>query len=445
MLTLPRRTFVRGVGAALSLPLLDAMLPRVACANEAAVAPKRLAYFFFPNGAIMPHWTPTEVGTQFTLPQTLSPLAAHQSDLLVISGLKHDKANANGDGAGDHARSCSAFLTGAQPRKTAGADIHAGPSADQLAANQIGHLTRLPSLEIGIEEGRQAGNCDSGYSCAYSSNIAWKSAETPMAKEINPKAVFERLFGTGVGDARAQAERDFYRKSILDFVATDAAKLRDKLGATDRRKVDEYFSSVREIEQRIARAEQHTRAELPDLPPPVGVPEIQSEHLRIMYDLLALAFQTDSTRIATYMLANEGSNRPYREVDVKEGHHELSHHQDDAEKKAKLQRIDQFLITQFACFLDKLKSIREGDGTLLDNCMLVYGCAIGDGNAHNHNNLPIVMAGRGGGTIATGRHLKLDDGGVPMNNLHLSLLDRMGAQVESFGDATGRFDALSAS
>jgi len=442
MLTLPRRTFLRGAGAALSLPLLDAMLPRAAWATEAAIAPKRMGFFFFPNGAIMPHWTPAEVGSQFTLPQTLSPLAAHQSDLLVISGLAHDKARANGDGAGDHARSCAAFLTGSQPRKTSGADIHAGPSVDQLAAQQIGHATRLPSLEIGIEEGRQAGNCDSGYSCAYSSNISWKSAETPMAKEINPKSVFERLFGNGVDDVRAQAERDFYRQSILDFVASDAAKLRERLGTTDRRKVDEYFSSVREIEQRIARAEHQIRAELPDMAAPAGVPEVLAEHLRLMYDLLAIAFQTDSTRIATYMLANEGSNRTYREIEVKEGHHELSHHQDDEDKKAKLQKIDQYLITQFAYFLDRLKSIPEGNGSLLDNCMLVYGCAIGDGNAHNHDNLPIVMAGRGGGTIATGRHLQLESE-MPMNNLHLSLLDRLGATVETFGDATGRLDALS--
>jgi len=441
MQPLSRRTFLRGAGAALSLPLLDAMLPRAAWAAEAAVAPQRMGFFFFPNGAIMPHWTPAEVGTQFTLPKTLSPLAAHQSDLLVISGLAHDKARANGDGAGDHARSCAAFLTGSQPRKTSGADIHAGVSVDQIAAQQIGHMTRLPSLEIGIEEGRQAGNCDSGYSCAYSSNISWKSAEMPMAKEINPRAVFDRLFGAGVGDARAQAERAYYRKSILDFVAGDASKLRDRLGSSDRRKVDEYFTSVREIEQRIARAEQHTRAELPEMTPPEGVPDALSDHLRLMYDLLAIAYQTDSTRIATYMLANEGSNRTYREIDVKEGHHELSHHQDDEDKKAKLQKIDEYLITQFAYFLDKLKSIPEGEGTLLDNCMLVYGCAIGDGNAHNHDNLPIIMAGRGGGTISTGRHLKLD-AEVPMNNLHLSLLDRMGASIPTFGDATGRVDAL---
>jgi hypothetical protein len=264
-----------------------------------------------------------------------------------------------------------------------------------------------------------------------------------MAKEINPKAVFERLFGSGVDDARAGAQRDFYRRSILDFVAGDAARLRDRLGSSDRRKVDEYFASVREIEQRILRAEQQTRAELPDVEPPDGVPDAHADHLRLMFDLLALAWQTDSTRVATYMLANEGSNRPYREIDVKEGHHELSHHQDDAEKMAKLQRIDQFLITQFAGFLDKLKSIPEGEGTLLDHCMLVYGCAIGDGNAHNHNNLPVLVAGRGGGSITTGRHLKLESE-TPMNNLHLSLIDRMGAQVETFGDATGRLDTLTA-
>ena len=451
MLTLPRRTFLRGAGAVMSLPLLDAMLPRTAF-GAAVEAPKRMGFVFFPNGAIMQHWTPSEAGMEYTLPKTLASLERHRADLLVISGLAHDKARANGDGAGDHARSCAAFLTGVQPRKTAGADISLGQSVDQIAAERIGNLTRLPSIELGTEEGRQAGSCDSGYSCAYSSNISWKSESTPMAKEVNPKAAFERLFGSGE-DAKAQAERDFYRKSILDFVASDAAGLRKQLGRNDQRKLDEYFSSVREIEQRIDRSSQEAQALVPEMEAPEGVPDQFVDHVRIMYDLMAVAFQTDTTRIATFMLANEGSNRAYREVEVKEGHHELSHHRDDEETMAKIQRVDQFLVEQFAYFLDRMKSIPEGEGSLLDNCMLVYGCAISDGNRHNHHDLPILMAGRGGGTITTGRHLRLGgagegrrrrdrDGEIPMNNLFLSMLDRMGARVDNFGDSNGRLDAL---
>lgn len=442
MLILPRRTFLQGAGAALSLPFLEAMLPRTALAAGAEF-PRRMAFVFFPNGAIMQHWTPSEAGTEYTLPKTLASLEPHRSDLLVISGLAHDKARANGDGAGDHARSCATFLTGVQARKTAGADIHLGPSVDQIAAEHIGNQTRLPSLELGTEGGRQAGSCDSGYSCAYSSNISWKSDTTPMAKEVNPKAAFERLFGSGE-DAQARAERDFYRKSILDFVAADAASLRQQLGRNDQRKLDEYFSSVREIEQRIERSEAEARSQVPPIAAPEGVPDQFIDHVRIMYDLMAVAFQTDTTRIATFMLANEGSNRSYREVGVKEGHHELSHHRDDAEKMAEIQKIDQFLVEQFAYFLERMKSIPEGDGTLLDNSMLVYGCAISDGNRHQHDELPILMAGRGGGTITTGRHLRLKRE-TPMNNLFLSMLDRMGAgqDVDQFGDSTARLDALS--
>ncbi len=438
---LPRRTFLKGVGATMALPLLDAMRPQTACAATAAEAPRRLAFVFFPNGAIMPHWKPAEVGNRFTLPKTLAPLAKHQQDLLVLSGLAHDKARANGDGAGDHARSCAVFLTGAQPRKTAGADIKVGQSVDQVAAGRIGHLTKLPSIELGTEGGRQAGSCDSGYSCAYSSNISWKSAATPMAKEINPKAVFERLFGSGVEDARARLERDFYRRSILDFVADDAARLQERLGVTDRRKLDEYFGSVREIEQRIDRAAQEAQARVPDLPAPAGVPREFSEHVRLMYDLMAVTFQTDTTRIATFMLANEGSGRAYREVGVKDGHHGLSHHRDDKAKVEQLQKIDQFLIEQFAYFLERLRTTPDGDGTLLDNSLIVYGCAISDGNRHRHDDLPVLLAGHGGGTVSPGRHVKYE-GETPMNNLFLSLLERVGAPVDALGDSTGKLDKL---
>jgi hypothetical protein len=438
---LPRRTFLRGVGgAALSLPLLDAMGPMRAFAAETQAAPLRMAFISFPNGAIMPSWKPSGTGETFELSPTLEPLAKVKDDLLVISGLAQDNGRAKGDGPGDHARSASTFLTGAHPVKTAGEDIRVGISVDQAAAEKVGHLTRLPSLELGIEKGRQAGNCDSGYSCAYSNSISWKSPTTPMAKEINPRLAFLRLFGDRSGGRDLQ--RDFYRKSILDLVAADAAKLKSDLGRTDQRKVDEYFTSVRELELRIAHAEQQTLEQIPDFKVPDGVPSDLEEHIRLMYDLMALAFQTDVTRIATFMLANEGSNRAYRMVGVNEGHHELSHHRNDEDKIAKIRKIDHFLITQFAYFLEKLKSIPEGEGNLLDNSMIVYGSGLSDGNRHNHHDLPVLLAGKAGGTIRTGRHMQLE-GEVPLNNLFLSMLDRMGAQVESIGDSSGRLGALS--
>ena len=441
--TLHRRTFLRGLGASLSLPFLEAMVPRAAWAAGAPPTPNRMAFIFFPNGAIMKDWTPEQAGTDYTLPKTLAPLEKHQKDFMVISGLAHDKARANGDGAGDHARCSAAFLTGVQPRKTDGADIRLGRSVDQVAADVIGKNTRLPSLEIGIEAGRQAGRCDSGYSCAYTSNISWRSETVPTAKEIHPKAVFERMFGGGVEDAKARARRNFYRQSILDVVTDDAAKLRTKLGGSDRRKLDEYFQSVREIEQRIERAAVESQAQIPDFEVPDGVPRDWAEHTRLMYDLMVLAFETDTTRICTFMLANSGSNRSYKEIGVGEGHHQLSHHRDDAEKIEKLQRIDQYMITQFSYFLDRMKSIEEGTGNLLDHSMITYGCAISDGNRHRHEDLPVLLAGRGNGTLTPGRHLKYENE-VPMNNLYVSLLNRMDVPEKSFGDSTGPAKGLDA-
>ncbi len=446
MLSIPRRTFLRGVGASLALPLFEAMGPSPLAAAQAASGselPRRMAFIFFPNGAIMPDWTPEETGRDYQLSKTLQPLADVREDLLVLSGLTHDKARANGDGAGDHARCSAAFLTGAQPRKTSGSDIYVGQSIDQLAAEKIGGLTRLPSLELGIEGGRQAGKCDSGYSCAYVSNISWRSPTTPMAKEIDPKAVFERLFGGSYQDAKAQAARDFYRQSILDFVADDARKLRQQLGLADRRKMDEYFESVRAVEQRITKAGDATDIDMPEdaIEIPPGIPREVAEHIRLMYDLMALAFQTDSTRISTLMLANAGSNRTYPDLGVNSGHHQLSHHRNDKEKMDQIQRVDQFLVEQFAYFIRRLKSIPEGDGTLLDNSMIVYGSGISDANRHDHHNLPVLLAGRGGGTITTGQHIRVDRE-TPMNNLYLSLLDRVGEGGYSFGDSKARLTVL---
>jgi hypothetical protein len=440
-LPLSRRTFLRGLGAAMALPYLDAMRATRALAAAQTTAPNRLLFVFFPNGAIMPKWTPAQTGADFTLPETLKPLEALKSKLCVLSGLAQDNARAKGDGGGDHARSASAFLTGAHPVKTSGADIKVGMSVDQVAAEKLGHLTRLPSLEIGTEGGRNAGQCDTGYSCAYSNNISWKTATTPMAKEINPKLVFQRLFG----DRQAAADRtrrNRLRQSVLDLVADDAGRLQKQLGQTDRRKLEEYFTSVREIELRIERS-QNSDQQLPTptIAEPNGVPKDLDEHLRLMYDLLAIAFQTDSTRVATYMLANEGSNRSYPMVGVNDGHHHLSHHQNKQDWIDQLQKIDLFFVSRFAEFLHKLDGISEGDGTLLDHAMIVYGSAIADGNRHSHDDLPILLAGRGSGTIASGRHIEYPKE-TPLNNLFLSLLDRMQVGVDKLGDSSGRVNQL---
>lgn len=442
MKQLNRRAILKGSGAALALPMLEAMLPsRLLAAGGTASLPTRMAFIYIPCGAIMPDWTPKSEGDKYELSKTLSPLKDFRDDLLVLSGLAHDKAKANGDGAGDHARDSGAYLTGAQPRKTSGADINLGISVDQVAAQKVGDQTRLPSIELGTEAGRQAGQCDSGYSCAYQSNISWKSATQPMAKEINPKAVFERLFGGGTEDEKSRQKRDFYRQSILDFVSDDAKKLREQLGGSDRQKLDEYFTSVREVEERIARSTAESQAKTPDMEVPRGVPREFAEHVKLMYDLMAVAFQTDTTRISTLMLANSGSNRTYSEIGVKRGHHEISHHRDDKDKVADLQKIDQYMIDQFGYFLKRLKDFKEGDGTLLDQCMIVYGGAIADANRHQHNDLPVLLAGKGGGSIRTGRHVRYSKD-TPMANLFVSMVNRMGVQETRIGDSTGPLDKL---
>jgi hypothetical protein len=438
-----RRTVLRGLGAAVALPWLEAMAPLNVQASTPAArsAPTRLAFLYVPNGVHIPDWRPKEDGALGELPPTLKPLAAVKDQLLVISGLTADKARPNGDGAGDHARALGAFLTGCQPRKTDGIDIRAGVSVDQVAATRVGTETRLPSLEIGCEPGAMAGNCDSGYSCVYSSTMSWRSATQPLPKEVNPKLVFERLFGAGKDSDRAK--RDARRKSVLDFVREDAGDLRNRLGGNDQRKLDEYFAAVRDIEQRIERADKLPEIKLPDTTKPTGVPVRFDEHVKLMADLLALAFQTDVTRVATFVLCNEGSNRPYGFLGVPEGHHDLSHHGNDPKKTAKIQQINTFHIAQFAHLLTKLKSIKEGDGTLLDHCMIAYGSGNSDGNRHNHDDLPILVAGRGNGTIKTGRHLRLPrEKNTPLNNLWLSMLDRMSVKVDRIGDATGRLSGL---
>lgn len=433
----------------MALPLLEAMspVPKLFAANrEQTGFPKRMAFVYVPNGANMADWTPKTVGADFDLPFILQPLKPFQKDILVLSGLAHDKGRAHGDGAGDHARASASFLTGCQARKTPGVDIKVGVSVDQIAAQKIGNETRFRSLELGCEGNRQAGNCDSGYSCAYQANISWKTESTPMPPEIDPRLVFERLFANNSsGDSSENlARRKRYQQSILDFVLEDAKQLQKNLGYTDRRKLDEYLTAVRELEERISHAEKFASA-LPDATRPTGIPggpDGFEKHIRLMYDLQALAFQTDATRISTLMVAFDGSNRAYKSLGITEGHHELSHHAGDETKMQKIAKINHFHSTQFAYFLEKLKSIPEGEGTLLDNCMIVYGSGIADGNAHNHDHLPVLFAGRGGGTIQAGRHIRYESE-TPMTNLYVSMLDKMGIPVERIGDSTGKLKELS--
>jgi hypothetical protein len=440
---LSRRTVLRGLGVSLALPWLEVTQP-IAKAASIATAPTRMAFIFVPNGVVMNHWMPKTEGFGYQLPRTLEPLAAVKDDLLVLSGLTHDRGRANGDGAGDHARSASVFLTGAQPRKTDGEHIRSGISVDQLAAKAVGQKTRFSSLELGVDPGRMAGNCDSGYSCAYSSNISWSSESTPVGKEVNPRLVFERLFAGGKPSEidKGQQKRDALHKSVLDFIADDARRLQSKLGRNDNRKLDEYLTGVREIERRIGvKTAKPTEVNV-DYAIPDGIPGDYQDHMRMMCDLLVLAFQTDSTRIATMMFANAGDNKNYRKIGVADGHHDLSHHGDNPEKLEKLSKINRFQIEQLSYLLQKMKSVREGDKNLLDNSMVVYGSGISDGNRHNHDNLPILLAGSGGGTIETGRHLRYDLE-TPVCNLFLSMLDRVGVDAPFIGDSTGRLGGLS--
>jgi hypothetical protein len=437
-----RRTVLRGLGIAVALPWLEAMGPVLSWADTtpaARSAPNRMAFLYVPNGKNMADWTPKAEGPLTELPHILQPLEKLKGDVLVLSNLTADKARPHGDGGGDHARALASFLTGSQARKTDGTDIRAGISVDQMAASRIGDQTRLPSLEIGCESGAMAGNCDSGYSCVYSSTMSWRSATQPLPKEVNPKLVFDRLFGTAPDGQRAKRDRD--RRSILDFVRDDSADLKGKLGANDQRKLDEYFGAIRDLELRIERAAKMPEVKTPDYPVPKGAPKSYEEHARLMCDLIVLAFQADVTRVATFVLANEGSNRPYPFIGVPEGHHDLSHHGNDAKKKSKIRDINRFHVTQYAYLLEKLKATPEGDGTLLDHCMVAYGSANSDGDRHNHDELPILLAGRGCGTIKTGRHVVYRRE-TPLNNLWLSMLDRMNAKVAALGDSNGALPGL---
>ncbi len=386
-----RRTVLRGLGAALALPWLEALAPAAP-----GRPPVRLAFVYVPNGVHMPDWTPTATGADYRLPWILEPLAPVKQDVLVLSGLSAHRADGP---SGNHARAMAAYLTGRRPPDSGG-EILLGVSADQVVARAVGRNTRLPSLELGCEPGAQSGRCDAPYSCAYTSNLSWRSESTPMPPEVNPRAVFDRLFGGGDRDeaARGRALRARYRRSVLDFVRDDAARLHSQLGGSDRRRLDQYLTAVREVETRLGGADQAA----PDYPRPAGVPADYPAHVRLMCDLLALAFQTDTTRVSTLIFANEFSNRAYPFLDVRDGHHDLSHHQNRPERTAKLRTINRFHVSQFAYLLGRLRAVREGDATLLDNCLVAYGCGNSDGDRHNHDNLPPSSPARAAARSAPG-------------------------------------------
>lgn len=436
---LSRRTLLRGVGAGLSLPWLDAMAPAL---RRQSSPPVRHVFVFAPNGKKMDDWRPASTDADFALPFLLEPLAPLRADLLVLGNMTLDGARAHGDGPGDHARAAASYLTGAHPKKTGGADLHCGESIDQALAATVGTETRFPSLELGMEAGRSAGECDSGYSCAYSNHIAWRSASTPVAKETNPRALFARLFGDpGVAlDAEAHARVRATERSILDAVASDARRLARRLGPSDQGRLDEYLAAVRAVEQRLQAAEATPKTEVP-----AGLRAVSTGFqgkLRLMYDLLALALRADLTRVATFMLGNAGSNRSYRFLDVPEGHHDLSHHGGQADKLGKVRAVNRFHVEEFARFVSGLATVDEAGVRLLDSAIVQYGSAIADGNSHAHHDLPIVVLGGGGGRVRGGRHVRAA-GQVPLANLYLALLHAAGVDWERFADSTGALDLRS--
>jgi len=437
---LPRRTFLRGLGTAVALPFLEAMTPAFAVA---ATPITRVAFLYTANGVIMHDWTPQQEGASFAFTKTLQPVASFRDQVLVVSGLAHRNGEALGDGPGDHARAGASWLTGVHPKKTRGADIQNGMSVDQMLAQDIGRSTRLPSLELGLEDVRMVGGCDSGYSCAYSNTLSWSSPTTPLPYENNPRRVFERLFGDGeTTDPAVRAVRARQNRSLLDFVLDDARRLSPSLGAGDRRKLSDYLDAVREVERRIQNTERQDSVELPALDRPDGVPPTFEEHVQVMSDLIAIAFQADLTRVVTLMYSREGGNRTYRSIGVPDAHHGLSHHQNDRARMARLQMIDQHHVAMLAYFLGKLHAAQDDGGSLLDHSIVVYGSSLSDSNRHLHDNLPTLVAGGGAGAIRGGRHLRYPEG-TPMTNLFVTLLDRVGAHRVQIGDSTGQIDHLS--
>lgn len=435
---LSRRSFLHSAGALIGLPLLDAMVPALAWARPGNRQPTlRLGFVYVPNGMVMSNWTPATQGTNFAFSPILKPLERFRGHTLVLSGLMDHNANALGDGGGDHARASASFLTGAHPRES-GSDICSGVSADQLAAQALGHKTRLRSLELGLEDTRIVGQCDGNYSCAYTSTISWRTPTTPLPPMPNPRHVFERLFGKGEaeGDPQAAARRARYRQSILDGVVEETRRLRSSVGEADRRKIDEYLTSIREVERSIQRAERERPEHGSAIERPPGIPVDHAEHARLMFELLVLAFQSDTTRIATMMMGRESSIRSYDHIGIPEAHHQLSHHRNDSANLAKLTKIQTYHMGLFAKFIAKLQSTSDGDGSILDHSLILYGAGIADSNRHTHEKLPILVVGKGNGSLKTGRHIDLGKD-TPVTNLLLAMLDRVNVRPEHLGDSTG--------
>jgi len=440
--SLARRTFLRGIGTTLALPFLDAMVPAFGATTGNTRPAIRLAFVYVPNGIIMKYWTPAAEGSAYDFMPAMKALEPFRDKLLVLSGLAQVQGRALGDGAGDHARAGATWLTGVHPKKTE-VDIHAGISADQIAARELAKTTQFGSLEIGLESPALAGNCDSGYSCAYTNTISWRTPTTPLPVEVSPRALFERLFGDGDStDPQARLAALNEQRSILDYVRDDVSRLESGLGPRDRNKLDEYVESIRDIERRIQRAEeQNATLKMPVMERPTAIPEEFEDHARLMIDLQAIAFQADLTRVISFMMAREGSNRSYRSIGVSDGHHSVTHHMNDPEKIEKVHKINTHHVETFAYMLEKLRSTPDGDGNLLDHSLILYGSSISDGNAHTHHDLPIVLAGSGAGQFKTGRHIRYPKD-TPLNNLLLSMLHTAGVPADKWGDSTGELPKL---
>jgi Protein of unknown function (DUF1552) len=438
---LHRRTFLRGVGAAIALPMLDAMVPAFAGPTRGK-APVRLAFAYVPNGMIMQNWTPKGVGKDFEFTRILKPLEPFREDMLVLTGLSHLKGEGVG---GDHARASATYLTGVGPgpKPAASSDVEIDISVDQVAAQAIGSQTRLPSLELGLEAAPMVGSCDGGFSCAYMNNMSWRDTKTPVPPETNPRLAFERLYGSfeSNSDPKIQAQLKANRKSVLDYVNERTNQLMGTLGPSDRLKIDEYLTAIREIETRIARAESENEL-TPTTEKPSGIPTSFVDHARLMADLLVVAFQADVTRVATLLFGKEASTRVYPELGFSDSHHPLTHHRNRPELIEKTVKIECHHMEQFAYFVKRLKSIQDGDGTLLDHSMIVYGSAMSEPNGHLHYNLPVLLLGRGDGSIKPGRHVVYPSPKTPMTNLYVTLLDRMGVHIDKLGDSTGKVDQL---
>ena len=439
---LSRRHLLRGLGAALALPVLDSMVPALSALAGTAAAPiKRLGVFYVPNGMSMPYWFPKTEGPLTAMPPTLKSLEAFRDRVLLCGGLADEPAN-RVRGGGDHARSAGTFLTGVPFKLTSGADVFGSISMDQIAAKEFAKETQLGSLELGIESNAMLGSCDGGASCAYTNTIAWSNETTPLPIENDPRAVFERLFGTsGSTDRGARLARIQQDRSILDFVNEQISGLQRQIGPTDKIRVTEYLDSVRDVERRIQMAEQQNSRELPVVEQPIGIPSDYAEHARLMMDMLALAYQTDLTRVSTFMLAKEVSGRSYPEIGVADSHHPVSHHQDEPAKLERLHKINEYHFRQFAYLVDKLSKLPEGDGTMLDHTLFLYGTGISDSNTHFHDDLPIALVGGKAAGITGGRYIRYPKG-TPLTNLHVTILGNMGVAVDKIGDSTGKVDRL---